>query len=105
MENKSPKLIIGIILLIIAVIVQLTNITSYWMAIAIAAIGLILIISRSSDSANKKETPVVETEEPSIVEEVAEPAEVPAPIEEDNDEEDIVEEDKEEVGIEEEKKF
>ena len=93
MENKSPRLIVGIVLLIIAVIVWLTNITSYWIAIAIAAIGLILIISRSSDSANKKETPVVETEEPSTVEEEVEPvAETPAPVEEEVEEE--AEEDK-----------
>ncbi len=99
MKNKSPKLILGIILLVIAIIVWLTNLTSYWIAIALAAIGLILIISRSSDNVIKEETPVVKTEEPreeeeivepvmeeeipaTPTEEVVEPIETPAPVEE-----------------------
>ena len=89
MKCKSPKLILGIILLVIAIIVWLINLTSYWIAIALAAVGLILIISRSSvDAVSKKETPVVKTEEPSV-EEVVEPVveENPTP------QEDVVEED------------
>jgi len=80
MKCKSPKLILGIILLVIAIIVWLTNLTSYWIAIALAAIGLILIISRSPDT-EKPIEPVVET--PAPVEEPVEPVvETPAPVEE-----------------------
>ncbi len=92
MKYKSPKLILGIILLVIAIIVWLINPTSYWIAIALAAIGLILIISRSSDNVSKEETsveepvePVVET--PAPVEETEEPVvETPAPVEETEEE-------------------
>ena len=80
MKFKSPKLILGIILLVVAIVVWLTNLTSYWIAIALAAIGLILIISRHSDTPIKKETPAP-AEEP--VEPVAE---TPAPAEEPEEE-------------------
>jgi len=100
-KDKSPKLIIGIILLVIAVVVWLTNLTSYWIAISFSAIGLILIISRSSDTVDK-ETPapveeVVEPiETPAPVEEVVEPIETPAPAEE-NEEDTVLDENKEEA--------
>jgi len=85
MKYKSPKLILGIILLVIAVIVWLTNPTSYWIAIALAAIGLILIISGSPkeevvEPTKKEEIPAVPTEK------VVEPVETPAPTEENAEE-------------------
>ena len=89
MKCKSPKLILGIILLVIAIIVWLTNLTSYWIAIALAAIGLILIISRSSDNPIKKETLVEEPVEEPVVE-------IPAPEEEPEEEEPEEEEPEEE---------
>lgn len=71
MKNKSSKLILGIILLLIAIVVWLTNLTSYWVSIALAAIGLILIISDSSASSlkEKKEAPLKEAKEENPIKE------------------------------------
>ncbi|MCF7907104.1 hypothetical protein K9K85_02375 [Patescibacteria group bacterium] len=69
MKNKSSKLILGIVLLVIAIVVWLTDLTSYWVSIALAAIGLILIISDSSSPSfeEKKEAPL-ETKEEELIE-------------------------------------
>ncbi|OQX71187.1 hypothetical protein B6D52_02410 [Candidatus Parcubacteria bacterium 4484_255] len=94
MKCKSPKLILGIILLVIAVIVWLTNPTSYWIAIALAAIGLILIISGSSkeevvEPTSKEEVvePTKKEEIPAVpTEKVVESVETPVPTEENTEE-------------------
>ncbi len=97
MKNKSTKLILGIIFLLVAVIILIANIVSYWIAIAIAAIGLILIISNFSDNV-EGEAPVSKTEEPSVAEKIVEPAETSAPAEEETKEKNsVLSEDKEEV--------
>ncbi|OQX71394.1 hypothetical protein B6D52_01630 [Candidatus Parcubacteria bacterium 4484_255] len=61
MKFKSPKLILGIILLIVAVVVLCVNPASYWIAIALVAVGLIFIISclskeKIAEPVEKKET-------------------------------------------------
>lgn len=93
MKNKSSKLIFGIVLLIIAVIVLLANLVSYWIAIALAAIGLILIISRSSESVEKKESPVSEPEELLTEEEIIDPVEENPSLVEEDEKDVIIEED------------
>lgn len=44
MTGKSIKLIIGVVLFVIAILLYLFSGLSYWLAIAVAAIGLIFII-------------------------------------------------------------
>jgi len=44
MKGKGTKLIIGIIFLIVAVVLYLLNVLNSWLCLALAIIGLILIV-------------------------------------------------------------
>ncbi|MDA2922617.1 hypothetical protein MYX07_05135 [Patescibacteria group bacterium AH-259-L07] len=44
MAGKSVKLIVGIVLLVVAILLYLFGGLSYWLAIAVVAIGLIFVI-------------------------------------------------------------
>jgi hypothetical protein len=44
MKGKGVKLIIGIIFLIVAVVLYLLNVLNSWLCLALAIIGLILIV-------------------------------------------------------------
>ncbi|GEM_PF-1330016 len=82
MNGKSVKLIIGVILVVAALALRLFTAVSYWLAILLAAIGLIFIILAFAGKERKLPAIAPQPESPTPAETKEEPESAPEEVNE-----------------------